>query len=269
MGDRNGTGTALQTVVFHEPKAGSATSEWEDGAGYAAADPATGHPARLVAVDGATEAYDSVRWVLQLVRSFLGDDGRPPELQPAGLDAWFGRMQQRWVDEAPRQFSSIFEERKFHDSGSFATFLGCEVAGLGGPGPTWRAAALGDTVLFQVRRGAVVAQFPRLAADDFGINPDGVFTLPSQRERMRASLAFGDGALAFGDVLYLATDALAAWLVHADADVWRDLAGLEHPRVFRRMVADLRRRGALKNDDVTLLRAAVTPVDVEVLVVCR
>jgi hypothetical protein len=269
MGDRNGTGTALQTVVFHEPKAGSAPSEWEDGAGYAPADPATGRPARLVAVDGATEAFDSVRWVHQLVSSFLGDDGRPPALRAADLDVWFGRMQQRWVDEAPRQFANIFAERAFHDAGSFATFLGCEVAGLGGPGPTWRAAAVGDTVLFHVRDGVAIAQFPRMAAGDFGINPDGVFTLPSQRNRMRAGLAFGDGALEVGDVLYLATDALAAWLVNADADVWRDLAGLEHWRVFRWMVADLRRRGALKNDDVTLLRAAVTPVDVEVLVVCR
>jgi hypothetical protein len=269
MGSRNGIGTALQTVVYHEPKAGSAASEWEDGAGYAPADPATGRPARLVAVDGATEAFDSVRWVRQLVGSFLGDDGHPPEMQPAGLDAWFGRMQQRWVDEAPQQFANIFEERAFHDSGSFATFLGCEVSGIGGPEPTWRAAALGDTVLFQIRSGSVVAQFPRLTAADFGINPDGVFTLPSERERMRAGLAFNAGALEVGDVLYLATDALAAWLVGAGASVWRDLAAVEHWRVFRRIVAGLRREGALKNDDVTLLRAAVTPVDVEVLVVCR
>ena len=34
MGSRNGTGSALQTVIFHEPKAGSAASEWEDGAGF-------------------------------------------------------------------------------------------------------------------------------------------------------------------------------------------------------------------------------------------
>jgi hypothetical protein len=269
MASRNGTGSAIQTVVFHEPKAGSAATEWEDGAGYAPNDPATGQPARLVAVDGATEAYDSVRWVQQLVRSFLGDDGRPPELQPAGLDAWFGRMQQRWVEEAPRQFASIIEELAFHDTGSFATFLACEVTGLGGPGPTWRAAALGDTVLYQVRRGVVVAQFPQMTAADFGNNPNGVFTLPSQRHRMRESLAFAAGALEVGDVLYLATDALAAWLVGVDASVWRDLAGLEHPVAFRRMVAGLRRDGAMKNDDVTLLRAAVTPVDVEVLVVCR
>jgi hypothetical protein len=269
MGSRNGTGTALQTVVFHEPKVGSAAWEWEDGAGFSAADPARQQPARLVAVDGATEAYDAVRWVTQLVTSFLGDDGRPPAVQAADLDGWFGRMQQRWTDEAPRRFASVFEERAFHDTGSFATFLGCEVAGLGGPEPTWRAAALGDTVLFQVRGGTVVVQFPRLAAGDFGLNPDGVFTLPSQRDRMRMSLMFDAGTLEVGDVLYLATDALAAWLVDADARVWSDLAALEHPSVFRRKVGDLRRTGALKNDDVTLLRAAVTPVDTEVLVVCR
>ena len=263
--------TAVEIVAFSVVKSGSADSEWEDGAGYDPGDPRSGRPARLVVVDGATEAYDAIRWVALLVNSFLAPDGRAPTLDPTGLDAWFGMVQQRWAD-SPHEFASVFEEHKFHESGSFATFLGCEVRGLGGPTPRWAAAAIGDTVLFQVRDGRVVARFPDLAAEDFGVTPPGISTQPTQRPRMRAALGTRDGALQVGDVLLLATDALAEWLVRASGSAdaqWREITTVEHPQVFRDRVDRLREAGAMRNDDVTLLRARITPADAGVLVVCR
>lgn len=265
--------TAVNEVIFHRPKARASEDEWEDCAGYDPGDPAMGRPARYVVVDGATEAYDSIRWVRQLVTAFLGQGDTAPELTPAGLDAWIERMQHRWLDEAPRAFASVFEERKFHDDGSFATFLGCEVHGLGGPRPRWTAAALGDAVLFHVRGERLVAHFPPLAPDDFGLNPDGVFTQPSERARMRAALQFAEGPLQAGDLLLFATDALAAWIVQESR---RDpgacvgvLAAMEHPAEFRRFVAGERNARRMKNDDVTLLRVQVAAADADLLVVCR
>jgi hypothetical protein len=261
----------VQTVIFHEPKVGAPEWEWEDCAGHADTDPLTGRPLRLVAVDGATEAYDSIRWVGQLVGSFLGPEG-PSVRRRDEIDAWFGRMQRRWVDEGPAQFASFFEARKFQDSGSFATFLGCELHEVGRAEPRWYAAALGDTVLFHIRDGHLLAQLPALSARDFGLNPDGVSTQPAQRERMSQRLCFGDGRLRVGDLLFLATDAVAACLIGAVAagrDCWTELSAVEHPREFRRWVAHRRHSGEMKNDDVTLLRAEITPAAPEVLVVCR
>ena len=229
--------TAVDQVVFHLPEAGATEAEWEDCAGYDPGDAARGRSARCVVVDGATEAYDSIRWVRQLVTSFLGmDDAASPPLTPAGLDGWIALMQQRWLGEAPRGFATIFEEYKFYESGSFATFLGCEIQGLGGPRPRWSAAALGDAVLFHVRRDRLVGQFPALGPDEFGLNPDGVFTKPSARARMRAALQLSSGDLQVGDLLFLATHALAAWSIEAsrrDGEAcWRLLAGLTHPASF-------------------------------------
>jgi len=265
----------LQTVVFHEPKLGSAAEEWEDGAGHDAGDPATGRDARCIVVDGATEAYDSIRWVGQLVDSFLGIDpaGGAPALTDHGMDEWFGLMQQRWLDEAPTTFGTIFEERKFHDDGSFATLLGCEIRGLDGARPSWSAVALGDTVLFHVRGTRVLQQFPALAPEDFGITPEGVFTQPSARDRMRAGLIHAAGELAVGDRLFLATDALADWIARTgptDGErLWRAFDRLGHPTTFRRIIADRRRTGEMKNDDVTLMRVEVTESEPEFLVVCQ
>jgi hypothetical protein len=261
-----------QAVVFHEPKLGSTETEWEDGAGHDPGAPASRRSARCIVVDGATEAYDSIRWVGQLVDSFLGiePDGGWPALNGREMDEWFGLMQDRWLRTAPGTFGSIFEERKFHDDGSFATLLGCEIRDLDGPRPTWTAVALGDTVLFHVRGGALLTQFPPLGPDDFGLNPEGVFTQPSARERMRSALTRAEGGLGVGDRLFLATDALADWMVRTEGELlWRTLDRLDHPALFRRLVADRRRTGEMKNDDVTLLRVEITRSEPAVLVVCE
>jgi hypothetical protein len=257
---------AAQAVLFHRPKAGSSRAEWEDCAGCS-----DGDPARYVVVDGATEAYDAVRWVRGLVESFLGLDGSaPPALTPDGLDTWFGRMQRVWLDEAPAGFASVFEERKFRESGSLATFVGCEVRDLGGE-PTWSAAAIGDSVLFHLRDGRLIDQLPRLAVEDFGLNPGGVSTQPDRRGQMRAALRFGRGRLRVGDQLLMATDALAEWLIRTartDPGCWRAVAAIGHPADFARFVRR-ERADRLKNDDVTLLRVDITPAEADVLVICR
>jgi hypothetical protein len=265
---------ALQMVVFHRPKAGSTALEWEDGAGFDPGDPSSGRNPRCVVVDGATEAYDSIRWVALLVDSFLGaHSGDRPDLDGTGMDAWFGEVQQQWVDQAPATFASIFEERKFHDQGSFATLLGCEIGNLDSAEPRWWGVALGDAVLFHLRGGRLVAEFPPMAAGDFGIDPDGVFTQPSQRQRMRSALRFGQGQLRSGDELLLCTDALAAWAVTATRDAaappWAVLASVDHPGAFKALVDEQLRAGRLKNDDVTLLRVSVSERPAEILLVCR
>jgi hypothetical protein len=216
---------SLQTVVFHEPKPDAPESEWEDGAGHRAADTGGGGPDRLVVLDGATTAFDAVHWVAQLVESFVGPDG-PAALTRDDLDGWFARMQEHWAAQ-PREFHNIYAEHKFHAEGSFATFLGCDVHLRDREGPHWRGAALGDAVLFHVRDGRLVAQLPAITADGFGYNPDGVFTRPSERDRMRGRLVFEGHGLQAGDVLHLVTDALAHWLLSAaatGASCWREVA---------------------------------------------
>jgi hypothetical protein len=275
----------IQTVTFSEAKEGNAPGEWQDAAsGGVITDPA-GHPvaARFIVLDGATTAYDPLRWVDQLVTSFTPPPGAGPgagpsgpRLEPAEMRDWFVRMQERWAAE-PRAFDSIIEERKFAEVGSFATLLGFEITGLDGPEPSWRAVALGDTVLFHVRDGRAIAVFPAMGPDDFGTLPDGVHTLPAKLGRMTERLRFGHGALRAGDFLFVATDALAQWILRAitreETKVWDVLGSLAHPGVFARLVADQRREqdGAkrLKNDDVTLLRLRMLAGQPAFLLACR
>lgn len=256
-------------VVFSDVKAGNAPEEWEDGAAGRVGDPTAGRKPRFVVVDGATEAYDAVRWVELLVGSFVRSG--PPTLHPEPMRLWFEQAQRGWVDGAPATFANVFEKRKFAE-GSFATLLGCELSGLDGPAPVWDAVALGDTVLFHVRDGRLVGQFPPLGADGFGLNPEGVHTRPDALPHMMSRLACDRGELIVGDRLFLATDAVAHWIVRTvrrdERALWTTLAALDHPAVFTRLVADQRAAGAMKNDDVTLMRVDLVMDDPDFLVVC-
>lgn len=270
-------------VTFSVPKLGSEEWEWEDGAASSPGDPGTGVPARLAVADGAAGGIGSARWAAQLVSGFVGlpapcgpAQSDPPALNRAELVGWLEREQGRWREDPHWSGASGIALRKLREVGSLATVLGCELVGLGGRRPSWRAFALGDTVLFHVREGTAIEQFPSIPPDGFGSNPDGVPTRPERLPRMLAGLQFSvdevpDAALRPGDQLFVATDALAEWLLGIPAEdraeLWARLGGLDHPEQFRRLVADARQAG-LHNDDVTLLRVALTDRPPRKLVVC-
>ena len=271
----------IQVVTFSEAKDGNAPDEWQDGASGGVVGDATGM-ARLFVVDGATGSFDPLRWVDQLVTSFVPPPGanhvgpRPPGLEPAAMRAWFAQMQDQWAADVPA-FDSIIEERKFREVGSFATFLGFELTGLDGPDPRWRAVALGDMVLFHVRAGRLIATFPPMRPGDFGSRPAGLHTLRSSLDGMTERLLAGDGVLADGDFLFAATDAMADWILRAagrdEAKVWKTLAGLVHPDVFARLVEDQRKEQdsakRMKNDDVTLMRLRMLADQPSFVLACR
>jgi predicted MarR family transcription regulator len=75
-----------------------------------------------------------------------------------------------------------------------------------------------------------------------------------------------------GDLLYIATDAFAEWMVRAVAtsdgtELWSSLSDLDDPVVFTHLVNDLRSTRAMKNDDVTLMRVELTESDPDLLLV--
>jgi hypothetical protein len=269
----------IQMVVFSEAKSGYEAAEWQDGAcGGVISDPnGPVSKARFIVVDGAATAYDPLRWVDLLVTSFIPPPGHAgPSLETRAMRTWFAQMQDRWVATAP-VFGNIIEERKFKEIGSLATLLGFEITGLDGPEPSWQGVALGDTVLFHVSQGRLVATFPPLGPDDFGTNPDGVYTLRSRLDRMTDRLLLAGGPLAAGDFIFAATDAMAHWITRAirreEKKVWRTLAGLAHPDVFTQFVSDQRKEidaaKRLKNDDVTLMRLRITADQPSFLLACR
>ncbi|HUQ55758.1 hypothetical protein [Lentzea sp.] len=253
-------------VVFSAPKQGNDPWEWEDGAAAAPEDRETGRGPRFALADGATEGFGSTRWAMRLVEGFVAPD---VELTRRSLLGWAVRAQDGWRHDPVLSRASGVELFKLDSVGSFATFLGCELTGLAGERPRWRAVAVGDTVLFHVRGNRLVGQFPPMRADDFGVNPAGVPTVPAALPGVVDRMEFAEGDVEPGDLLYLATDALAQWMVREDDDgLWSLLAGLDHPHRFRELADDRRETREMTNDDVTLMRISVAASWPDQLVVC-
>ncbi len=251
-----------EIVGFATPKNGSSPAEWEDAARF---QECWGKgSARVAVVDGATEAFDVIRWARQLVNGFVPDPAATagaPTIEPAAMTRWMADMQTQWTDNAP-EFATYIEAEKFRTQGAFATFLGWQLDGLDLPDghQVWRAVAVGDSVLFQVRDGQELARFPDLQADDFGTTPELFSTKPSALDRVSGYLQFRSGGVRPGDLFFFATDALAQWITRMVAvggsSVWTVLAGIDD-ELFVDLIDDRRATGEIQDDDVTLVRARV------------
>jgi hypothetical protein len=236
--------TAPAWVAVTLPKAGNAPSENEDAH-------ATGGPARFAVADGASEGWASGPWAARLVAQFVS---APPA--PAAFDEWLRAARAGYAAPAPDGPLAWYAEEKQRD-GAFATLLGLELRATAS-GWAWKAVAVGDSCLFHLRGGALVAAVPLERAEQFGTRPALVPSAPGARCPEPEWFA---GRAEPGDLLLLATDAAAA----------RALAPGGAAAVERaaRLALDARSPDALRdwcarvrtaiNDDVTVLAILLPP----------
>jgi hypothetical protein len=252
-----------QMWALWEPKSGSPEAEYEDACCYS--EGFTSSSARAAVADGASTAFEAQSWVNLLVRRFVHDAG--PSLETGAFGDWLAVVQKEWAQaeatsEPAQSIYSIYDDDRAEE-GSYGTFLGLELGGLDGDGRSswWRALSIGDTVLFHVRGNTLVGQSPAMRAGDFGRGPSLVHSSGEWLRSDRAAIVVDSGGpLLDGDVVLVATDAFAAWMVgrhEAGTPVWDLAAGLDATH-FRELVDALRASGEMVNDDVTLLVARVT-----------
>jgi hypothetical protein len=218
---------------FLIPKEGHAPDECEDAV---AGDPKAG---RFAIADGASESYASGDWARRLVDAFVAS---------GPTENWLAAPRRAWLREATgsEQLSWYAEEKISH--GGHATFLGVTVRVQDGDA-SWEAIAVGDACLFVISHGALLSSFPILHSSQFSATPmlvtSQVATPTWTQQR---------GLMCPGDILLLATDALARCLLEsAESDVFagNDLIDMSNDD-FALWVAAARSTGKLRNDDVAM-----------------
>jgi hypothetical protein len=237
-------GPPLFCQAFSLPKHGHSAEEYEDAA---AADTRRG---RFAIADGAAESSFAALWARLLVTGFAAAESG--DLDP-WLD-WLPPLQQRWDATVSGRALPWYAEMKLQQ-GAFATFLGVVVEGA-----RWRALAVGDSCLFQIRGGHLHRAFPLSSPVEFGTTPWLVGSRSSCGEALEDRSQRAEGDWLTGDRLWLMTDALALWFLE-EADrrswPWLELEGLLRAPVprdaFVAWVGKLRDAHRLRNDDVTLM----------------
>jgi hypothetical protein len=241
----------LRWRCFTLVKDGNAPEEYEDAL---AGNPRSG---RFAVADGASESSFAGLWAKLLVEGFVASGERRTTVD------WLTPLQQRWAHQVdPLALDWFGEEKRL--AGAYATFLGLSLkkpAEGSGEG-RWKAMAVGDACIFQVRAGKLLAAFPLTASADFGNRPALLCSRSDageQAERWsRAQEKIGKWQA--GDRFLLMTDALAQWFLRraeADCKPWEPLLHrLAVPNADAALTAyvkELRRGDGLVNDDVTLL----------------
>jgi hypothetical protein len=240
------------------PKAGNAPEEYED------AFRSLPERGRFAVADGATETSYAGLWAATLVAAFAE---APPDVEAdaAALAAWLAPLQAAWHAAVPWDRLPWYGLEKAQ-AGAFASLLGLEFFARADllDGARWRAAALGDSILLQVRESELLTAWPIAAAAEFGSRPR---LLPSQPARTGAALAAwsrAEGEALPGDRFFLVTDALGHWALSAaeagpltGEPPWETLWAIEDEEDLAAFVAAERAAKRLRNDDITLVAFAV------------
>ncbi|MFA5375613.1 MAG: protein phosphatase 2C domain-containing protein [Dehalococcoidia bacterium] len=241
---------------FGAAKAGNKPEEYEDALSF---DPDRG----LFAIaDGATEASYAKEWANLLVEAFVAD---PSCLKPKTrvwssnslFLEWLKPLQKTWHESINWSVLPWFAEAKAK-AGAFASFVGLEIGGATSLGNTgrWRALAIGDCVLLQVRDDSLKLAFPLAHSDEFGRRPIQVSSNPATDQIVKDAIKIKNGNWRIGDVFFLCSDALGKWFLNQcenGAKPWLVIGKLETKEEFESLIAKLLTENLVNNDDMTLI----------------
>jgi hypothetical protein len=242
--------------AFWLPKESSSEAEYEDAYFPRHTERRKGQRLRFAIADGATETSFSGLWARMLASKFVRRGINfmftPGELRP---------LQDNWQKSVSGKTLSWYAEEKLA-SGAYSTLLGLELTDTNSDNEnkrTWRAMAFGDSCLVQVRGGEIIEAFPLKDSASFTSRPDLLSSLPGTEINQSGAALIADGIWGCDDTFFLMTDALACWFFkekEADRQPWNILRDLDTQgqTSFLAWVASLRSSGAMKNDDVTLVR---------------
>lgn len=245
---------------FWLPRDGSPVEHYEDAYFPKRTGTRTTPRLRLAVADGASESMLSGLWAQTLVRSWCRSR-RPgtADVVASAMSGWDATLvAYRRGREAEQRPIEWFEQPGL-ERGAHATLLGVELTRPSGGEGRWSAVSLGDSCLFQVRDDELITAFPLADAASFGNTPKLVPSHVRHLGRVVAHLERAEGTWQTDDVLFLTTDALAAWFLcgAAGGDApWRALNRIacDDSAAFAAWAALQRASGGLRNDDLTLVR---------------
>jgi hypothetical protein len=247
------TAAPFSVEAFSCQKAGNARTEYEDAWAIRGSDSPT--RCRVAVADGATESSFSALWAALLVENFVRGRSSGPEFFE-GLDA-IRRLWKQKIRGRPLPWYAAEKARK----GAYAAFVG---ASLNAVNSGWRAVAIGDCCLLHVtgfpEHTQLLHSFPLTHSEEFGSSPFLVGSLKKADDDPVSHVRVSEGVLAPNDVLFFASDALAAWLLRRaerGEPAWDAIGpmGIRTQAEFETLVAQAREDGT-RNDDMTLVRLA-------------
>ena len=218
-------------------------------------------PAKIALSDGASESAFARGWAQILTRAFIYCPPDLPGLDDTSLNLWLGQGAMEWHRMVPWERIPWHGEAKTR-YGSLATLLGMNISQT--PEPTgaykWRAVAVGDCCLFVVRDNALMLSFPLQDSGQFNNAPPLICSNPANNGRLWSWVRREDGECLPGDLIVLASDALACWILQQNESggrPWQTLLSLGSDVEWDDWVLARRNDLSMRNDDTTFIAIKV------------
>lgn len=258
-------------ATFSVPKRGSSLDECEDASWVGPGGSVTGEidadRLRIVVADGASESLLAGRWARRLTSTF-GTGKSSTRARSSfiatynvAVDAWAKEMAEYEAEREERGSPIQWFEEPGLAKGAHSTVVVVEIVeGKQGTLSTWKAAAIGDSCLFQVRNEELIASFPLQQEEEFSFNPSLLSSRGGDADIIKRHVCLTNGTWDHEDSFYIVTDALAAWflqIAHQGGRPWeplRDMNTLDFDLDFESWVNSQRDAGDMHDDDTTLVR---------------
>jgi hypothetical protein len=208
--------------------------------------------------DGVSSAIFSGPWARQLVQAVVAE---PPNLEDtAAFQDWLARSRVAWSSQIDVSKLTWYQRPKMVD-GAMTTLLWVELhpaeIGEDGLAKTYRLQmfAIGDTCMFHLRGGQMLAKFPLESSSEFGLNPAVIASIDRKRDHLLAFKAAEAECLP-DDLLVLCTDAIALWAYEraesGEPVAWENYWDLD-AEAWRAEIFALRDAARMRFDDSTLV----------------
>jgi len=205
---------------------------------------------KFAVADGATTGSYCRDWAKILVNTF----GTSEEKFDAEL--FYICSIKKWNEfssELLAKSNDPFDSQAIYETGAFSTFLGLDIE----PSGDWKAYAIGDSTLFHIRDGKIIASFILTGSDQYGIVTQGLSSLKHFSKNPWQQMKETTGTLQNGDQIFLMTDALSQWFLNefengrSPWDIINDFGRDWSMVQFTRWVAEEQKSKNLENDDIT------------------
>ncbi|WPV67793.1 hypothetical protein [Chitinophaga sp. LS1] len=205
---------------------------------------------RFAIADGATESSFSKEWSDLLVSAYKDkpfDKIRLPDTIKAIAENWQSMVN---AIELP-----WYAQQKA-ENGAFATFLGLTIDR---EEMSFEVIAIGDCTLFLIRNDELHFSFPVSSVEDFNNTPNLIASNDKYQTDLEKNVIYHNDNILPGDIMLLATDAMAAWILKQKNRHQKlkkrliDQFEKQDEKPFEEWLNKQRATRSIKNDDVTLL----------------
>jgi serine/threonine protein phosphatase PrpC len=200
--------------------------------------------------DGATESSFSKEWSNLLVSAY-----KDKSFEQIHLPETIEIISETWHSMTNAIDLPWYAQQKA-EKGAFATFLGLTINREEG---SFEVVAAGDCTLFQIRNSKIIFSFPVSSAEDFNNTPNLIASNDNYQTNFEKNVYYKSGTIQTNDIIILATDAMAAWILKQKnrSEKVRKLLieqfEKQNEQNFEEWLNKQRNKNKIKNDDVTLL----------------